>query len=503
MSDNLDLLIHNIITAGKYEDLRGAHSTLRTAAIHLAEPGSLNRGVFRFVLDYAEQYGRYPTYPELIEYVETGIHNSDDGKNQIADAARELAGMNIAPYQGSMAQMLDEVIVTARIQMHHRAFTEARSILGGSPPLDKWGKPRQIAPSARVDEAIKYINTVRATDFTLPPRSPEGSWTENAELSADAMIAGLRDTVLERAYTGLRHVDARCLLGARQEARTIGILGWSHHGKSLLMRQIAYNMRMAGKRVLYIALEEKAIHCWTRLAYIHNFDKKLNIPAASMWRHNPKAITPEHQDNFRVLTDDIQHGCGEGDIVVHTHRQWEDIVREVNTGAPYDALFIDYPGHLTTGQTGPKHDDAILQIFHEIQALSLTYKNGRGIVIVNGVQANKTAMGKADAAEGDDWGVYSDGGAFQQYTPAYQDLDVVMGVWLRGPLRHQSMLKISNLKNRGGDDLFPPHFISIDPTTSALEDLPGGPKCDLARIATYRQELEESKLEAEDIEAHG
>ena len=62
-------------------------------------------------------------------------------------------------------------------------------------------------------------------------------------------------------------------------------------------------------------------------------------------------------------------------------------------------------------------------------------------------------------------------------------------------------MKISCLKSR--EDFFEPHFVAIDRRTRMVMDLPGAPKADHRKIATYREEWNDASLTDEEITAYG
>lgn len=496
-------LIHTLITRGDYQELRGAHQTLRDAVIYATtyrDESDNDRELVRCILDYGQRYGKYPTYEELDAYLE-GRHL--DGRLPADLMGKRLLEIQAdAPlHKGSMAQLLDEYTHLGRTGYVVSGLRHAMAIA----TMGVDGDPaRRELDMKGPDDAMRYLKDHAAKDFSLPPTSPQGAWRQNADVSADALIAGLKSQEKERCTTGLRHVDAKVSIGPQKEVRYVGILGSSHHGKSLLMRQIAYNMAANGKNVLYVPLEESPLTCWTRFSFLHAYHRRdLDIPAIATWEHAKTRIRAEHEDNLRLLTEDLKFGKSvPGDIVVMTLRRWVDIAQEVNAGhngKPYDSLFVDYVAHLQTGVSGFKHRDEMLKIFRDAQELSQTYKGGNGLVIVTGVQANKESVAKADEEEGEYWGTYPAMGAFDQYTDAQRDMDAIITVWQKGLLRTHNMMKIASIKNRGGE-MFVPHFVGIDRRTSSIYDLQGTPKSDLALISTYRA-VEEEIERAGDVAA--
>jgi hypothetical protein len=356
-----------------------------------------------------------------------------------------------------------------------------------------------------VDDAMTFLRDWQAKDFTMPTTAPEGAWKSNAGLSADALIESLKDTIKERCYTGFRHIDEAVTIGFKQSTKYIGILGFTNHGKSMLLRSVVYNMAVAGKRILFIALEDSALNTWTQLSFLHSYTRRdLHVPPINVWKNQPQQVTPDQQDNLRLLIDDLQHGDSvPGEIVVKTLSKWQEIVQELNAGhngQPYEVLALDYLAHLETGAAGPKMHDAYKTLFKQAQRLALDYKDGRGLVVLTPLQANKVGMKAADDAEDDDWGVYQDLGAVEQYTDAARDMDLIIGLWNKGELKAQSMMKLSCLKSR--ENFFQTHLVRVDRRTRMVMDLPGAVKADMGSISTYRSEAEDAELTPADLAAY-
>lgn len=498
-----DQLLHTLIERGRYDQLRGYHQTIRQAVAHMREDHEQDRILLRCALDFAERYDAYPAYQQLEEYVSRSPHVDSriDGQGLASMRCHEIAEADIPIHQGSWPQILDEYVIGARQAMYVESMKNALACIVAKAELPTLKTGVQLTDAERVTAALKYLDEVRRKDFTLPPSSPEGAWTENADLSADALVDALKDTISDRCYTGFKHIDRNVVIGPKQSIRFIGILAYYNHGKSTLLRQMAYNMAESGKRILYIAREDSALNTWTQLSFLHAKKRSdLDIPSAKVWRENPRSISAEHQDNLRVLIEDLQYGGKvRGEVVVKTLDRWQEIVRELDTGLngkPYDVLMVDYLAHLKTEHGGAKRRDEVLEIFTSAQALAQDYKGGRGLVVITPLQANKQGMKAADEAEGEDWGVLG-ADAIEQYTDAGRDMDLIISVWHKDPLRVQDMMKIGCMKSREGR--FATHFLRIDPRTRAVLDLPGGPKSDVMKISTYRHEVEEAELTPEEI----
>jgi hypothetical protein len=512
----LPRLIRTLVERGDVSTLRQHHDLMRIAGAHtLREEDSGYYGALRCALTFAEKYGKYPSFVDLKEYINgPTVGAVPTARDDWFDKVHELqADPDIGPaFTGSWPQILDEVTVTGRKGMFTNSLYIAKGILEGS-PVDMPGIKitAETPESDRVTAMIKYLDEVRRKDFSLPSSAPDGAWREKADIGADALLDGLKDTIKDRAYTGFSRIDSAVAIGPKQSIKYIGILGFSNHGKSMIMRTMAYNMALGGKRILYIAREDTALNTWTQLSFLHSYTRpELDIPPINVWRNQPQRVTPQQQDNLRELIDDLKSGATvPGEIVVKTCPRWPEIVQELETGLdgkPYDVLMIDYLSHLDTGQSGSKIHDEIRVLFKKAQALAMDYKSGRGLVVVTPMQAGKKPMQEANAAEGEDWGVYNDLGAVDYYTDACRDMDLVISVWHTGDLKNQAMMKVSCLKSR--EDFFDTHFLAIDRRTRMVMDPTSMPVQE--KISTYRDRaMYETSLEydaaigVEELSAYG
>lgn len=160
-----------------------------------------------------------------------------------------------------------------------------------------------------VDDAWRYIQQEREKDPTLPFQVPQGPWREKADEGANVLIEGLQDTIRERVYTGFKHIDSVVTIGPKQSVKYIGILGFSNHGKSMVLRQMAYNMATSGKRILYVPREDSPRNTWLQLSFLHAWTRPdLDIPSVNVWRNQPEKVTKEQVDNLMVFPYSVSSG---------------------------------------------------------------------------------------------------------------------------------------------------------------------------------------------------
>jgi hypothetical protein len=484
-------VIHTFVERGDYEQLRSNHSLIHTISFYLDGDGA----VLRWLLRYANNFAKYPSFPELEQWASSspilgqhvgeGVDRASMGL-QVKQVASETM---FAGYQGSWDQLLEDATHFARQSYFSGKLKQANQIINsGLEVVDP--KTKRATTVTGVDAALQFLATAKEEDFTVPFRAPEGSWRENSELTGDALIEALSDTVKDRCYTGFKHFDEAMAIGPQQSIRFIGIVGFLNHMKSSLLRTMSYNMARAGKKVLYISLEDSALNCWVQLCWLHSYERPdLNIPDLPFWKNNPKMVTDQHQDNLRALMDDIRNGPSiKGEIVVKTLNTWPEIEQELNmglNGEPYDVVAIDYVSHMKVDAKRPgEKNELIKAIFSDIQSFCQTYRGGRGIVCITPLQANKQGFAAADAEADEDWGTYTMD-AVEQFTDAGRDMDAVFAVWNKGILDLKGMLKVSCPKSR--ERRFQPHFLAVDRRTRMLLDLPGDPKANVGEIDLYQK----------------
>jgi hypothetical protein len=351
-----------------------------------------------------------------------------------------------------------------RVCQSNKALSHARTILLGSVPAWKKGEPALSG----VDDMRTYLRKEMAKDVRRGKPELAGDWAENADHIAQSLKDALCNPEAGRLYTGFDQVDKYTVIGSAQQNRYIGILGWTNHRKTGVALCMMYNFARAGKRVLYVSCEDTVEITWQRLTFMHDEFVQSGLPGHSFWLRCPRAVTQEHRDALDMITENLKSGEAiPGSIDVIQVRTWAAIMERLQSSPePYDALVIDYVGHLET--EGKNRTEEVKAIFRAAQSLSRTYKEGRGLVVVTPLQANKAGMGKVDEQEAEEWGAYGDLGAVEMYTDAARDMDLVIGVWSKGYIQSNNQVKLSCVKSR--NEFFPTHLLCVDPRTQYMRD---------------------------------
>jgi hypothetical protein len=360
------------------------------------------------------------------------------------------------------------VALTEARRIHHEiTYDTAKKIVAGSVenPKDK------NRPWSGVADAKRYIRE-RMLEDIYDAGSVEGDFRDNLSLVEKDLFDRLEDPDEKRCFTGFPGIDDTQLIGPSQELRTVGIAGFTNQGKSMFMMTMIYNMMRAGKRILLIPLEFPPMEAWKRIAWLHlHYQNKINLPALDYWESHPKEVTPQHQENLKLLIEELKSGKTlPGKLDAYHASTWPEIVELVNGSAlPYDVLAVDYIGRLN--YEGNDRREAISKIFHHAQGLTQTYKDGKGIVVMTPLQVNKAGFQKAaawapDAAE---YGVY-DGTDVDTFTDAVRDLDLIINVFYHGEtLKATATSKISEMKSRRSVH-FEPFYVKADRRTRYMRE---------------------------------
>jgi hypothetical protein len=261
-------------------------------------------------------------------------------------------------------------------------------------------------------------------------------------------------------------------IGPDNPIKFIGLLGFSNHRKSTLLFTFAFNAAMAGHKVMVVPRECSVEDVWMRFCWLYAAQKGLadQLPDIDKALDNNYARR-EHRDLIRSLKQQMTEDGFNVDVV--STGEWQTIRGRLENyvDRPYDMLCVDYMAHLNTpGVSGSHQRDAIVGIFHDAQALSQDYNEGRGLAVVTPLQANKA--GEAEVRKPDavlERGIYRDLGAVDWYTDAGRDMDAVIGIWSGDGLQEHNLAVISCVKSRSR--FFRPFYMCIDPKTQMMSEV--------------------------------
>lgn len=287
-----------------------------------------------------------------------------------------------------------------------------------------------------------------------------------------------------RLFTGFKNIDNVTLIGRKQNIRYIGILGYTHHGKSLFLNTMVYNMACQGANVFLCPREQSIDMTYMTLVWLHY--KKVcperKMVSLADWQRLGEHVGKEAWDTIRFILKDLREGNTlPGRLVVEPCKSWDEIeetLRITNKKYNYDVLAVDYLAHLdTTGSKKESDFEKQKQTFRKAQMLSLDgIENDKsGLVVITPLQANKKGRDEAADQEGDKYGVYESLGAVDYFTQAAQDMDCVIGLWYEGEkcldVKPPQMI-VHCMKGRG-NMIFPKHYVALHPESGLLYDIDG------------------------------
>lgn len=156
-----DQLAHTFIARGDFEQLREHHGLLRRVTPYLEGDGE----VFRWFMEYAIHFKRYPSFDELAEWVShsPSFKPKDPAMDRIAMSVRvkDVAAQTVLPvHQGSWPQIIEATIHEAREGYWGHHFRVAMTISTTGTVID--GKNVK-----GVEAALAYIDQARRSEFAI------------------------------------------------------------------------------------------------------------------------------------------------------------------------------------------------------------------------------------------------------------------------------------------------------------------------------------------------
>jgi hypothetical protein len=343
-----------------------------------------------------------------------------------------------------------------------KTLNNALDIAIGSVQMNDKAKTVYTGPR----DAMKYLHQRMQEGILMGDRPTIGGDTATVGCRDVARRIDLAATRPGNIIRTLTPMDRSFRIGPDQGIRFVGVLGSTNHGKSAMLFQLAYTAALAQYRVLFVPRECSVSDAWQRFVWLHAatiglIDRLPPIDKATEYGH----ATAEHVAAIQVIESDmIARGF---QIDIRSASDWPSIQRSVEVVQnhdPYDMLVVDYIAHLHT--MGRNEKDEMKEIYRSAQALSQDYADGRGLVVLTALQANKA--GEEEAAEGDVLarGIYTHVGAIYEHTFAAHDLDALVGVWSGDGVKEHGLSRISCIKARAKH--FQPFWMRRDPRSLGL-----------------------------------
>jgi hypothetical protein len=289
--------------------------------------------------------------------------------------------------------------------------------------------------------AQEYIAEAMQKVVVKTPNDVGGDLVENLDYMQEYINSFIIGNS-KRVYTGFQKVDDITLIGPKQRNRWIGILGYTHHGKSLLLTTMLYNMAMRGANVMLVPRESSVEEAWMNIIWLHHNKVCPDRPIAKRedWMRVGAGVGTEKLKTIEMIIQDLREGNTlPGKIVVFPCNSWEDVedkLHQTNKKYKFDVLAIDYFAHLEA-KGGGKNESDIDKHKRSLRKAQMLTLNGiendkEGLVIITPLQANKKGYEEAAKQEGDDYGIYKSPMAVEWFTQAAQDMDCIMSVWFEG-----------------------------------------------------------------------
>jgi hypothetical protein len=472
--DEIGLLVKAIVQEQPYDLLIENRKYLEFAISVLGDDHSTK--ALAAVLEYADALHECPkNIDSVIHFVMTnaGHQQAFEKSNEFESQLADIADDDEEDTNLSAHLLVDTVYQKAYDARLSDIYNLASKIATGAV---KNTHTKETGPKA----ADEYILKEKELLIVKQPQTIEGDLVENID-HVENHIDSYMEGDSKRVYTGLRSIDQSTLIGSKS-LRWIGILGYTHHGKSLLLSTILYNMALHGANIMLCPRESSVEEAWMTFVWLHAKKVCPNAPLASRaeWMREGAMVGTEKYNTIKAVIKDLRNGDSiPGKIVVFGCRSWEEIeekLLQTNKKYDYDVLAIDYFAHLDM-DGGSKKDsdiDKYKKAFRKAQILSIDgiNNNKKGIVVITPLQANRKGYEAAADREGDEYGTYDSLNAVEYYTQAAQDMDCVMSVWMEGDKYENATpqkMKVCCMKARVGMK-FVTHDLEIDASTGKVCD---------------------------------
>lgn len=474
--DDVGLLVKALIRENAHDLLVENHKYLEFATEVLASADDdYQTKALDAVVAYAVANGKVPNSLEsLLHYVQANpTHNKKLDKSEGYDEqiSTLIEDDDVRPIEASL---LIENVYQKAFKMRLANIYATASVISTGGMENPNSKER--GPAAADD----YIQEEKQKLVIKGAREFGGDMMDNLDY-LETYINNFIGGDNRRIFTGLGKIDDKCLIGRKQRLRWIGILGYTHHGKSLLLASMLYNMVANGANVMLCPRESSVEEAMMGMVWLHHKKVCPDKPIAPRAEWMKAAITNEKYETVQTILRDFREGKTlPGKLVVYPCKSWEDIEEKLtltNKKYKYDVLAIDYFAHLDMDSGSKKESDMdkYKKALRKAQMLSMNGVDGdqSGLVVITPLQANRKGYEEAAKQEGDKYGIYENANAVEYFTQAAQDMDLLMSVWFEGDLCKEvspKQMLLHCLKGRG-DMKFSTHRVEIHPDTGMVSDI--------------------------------
>ena len=339
---------------------------------------------------------------ECPENLESILHFVQSNKRNIKEFGKSEV------FDGQLQELIDDK-TTSKVSsavlidmVYHKAYNARVA--------DIYAQAGRIASGAVDNTTTKERGPAAATDYIAEamqgvviktPTEVGGDLIENLDY-IDDYIKGFIIGDSKRVYTGFKKVDEITLIGKKQRNRWIGILGYTHHGKSLLLTTMIYNMAMRGANIMLVPRESSVEEAWMNIIWLHHSKVCPERPIAKRedWMRVGAGVGTEKLKTIEMIIKDLREGTTlPGKIVVFPCNSWEEIeakLQQTNKKYQYDVLAIDYFAHLET-EGGRKNESDIDKHKRSLRKAQMLTLNGiendkSGLVIITPLQVQQEGL---------------------------------------------------------------------------------------------------------------
>src|SRR6201998_3865927 len=480
--DEVGLLVRAIIREKPYDLLLESRGELNFANKVLE--GDHSTKALEAVLDCIDKTGECPpNIATVVRFIQNNEHFTKEyektaGYEEQLNAIAELNTIESEEdnLELGAATLIDNIYTRAYNKGYAFIHLEASKIAVGAHTNPH---TKESGPEA----AKEYIHKEEANLYVRGAKYVHGDLKENLDYVEEQINSYIKAGDTKRLYTGFKHIDNITLIGRKQPIRWIGILGYTNHGKSLLLNTMLYNIACEVSNVMLCPLEQTIDYTYMSFVWLHYRkvcpDRKL-IPL-SEWQKLGSLVGHDVWKTVQMIIEDLRHGTTlKGKLVIESAKSWKDVedkLRLTNKRNKYDVLAVDYIGHLNVvgGNKGESETDKHNRDFSAAMELARdgVDNDKTGLVVITPPQAGKKHWEAVREKEGDNYGVYDSPAAVDFYTKAAHDLDCLIGLWHEGDTCLASdprQMIVYCLKARFNMK-FPKFRLALSPESGLLYDL--------------------------------